>query len=140
LSSTCATNQKPLFAQDASTFLRADRIRHLNQKFPRQNFASTGDWAAAVAEEIKSVLLPTTPGFAALDQDELDPFTDAFRTQIVQMQLFVTTIHMREFLDDDLEQCSRLDARIARLTKELVEIQTMKQMLRRTSTNGRTDN
>jgi len=47
---------------------------------------------------------------------------------------------MREFLDDDLEQCSRLDTRIARLTKELVEIKTMKQMLRLTSTNGRTDN
>jgi hypothetical protein len=128
------------FAEDASKYLRADKIRYLNQKFPRQNFESTAEWTAAVAEEIKSVLLPATPGFAALDQDELDPFTDAFRTQIVQMQLFVTTIHMREFLDDDLEQCSRLDARIARLTKELVEIQTMKQMLRRTSTNGRTDN
>jgi hypothetical protein len=128
------------FAQHASTYLRADTIRHLNQKFPRQNFASTADWAAAVVEEIKSVLLPGTPGFAALDPDKLDPVTEAFRADTIKMHSFVTTIHMREFLDDDLEQCSRLDARIARLTKELVEIQTMKQMLRRTSTNGRTDN
>jgi hypothetical protein len=128
------------FAQHASTYLRADTIRHLNQKFPRQNFASTADWAAAVVEEIKSVLLPGTPGFAALDQERLHPAIEAFRVDFIKMQSFVTTIHMREFLDDDLEQCSRLDARIARLTKELVEIQTMKQMLRRTSTNGRTDN
>jgi len=46
---------------------------------------------------------------------------------------------MREFLDDDLEQQDRLDARIARLRKELVEIKTTKQMLRRTSNNDTTD-
>jgi hypothetical protein len=40
---------------------------------------------------------------------------------------------MREFLDDDFEQQERLDARIARLRKELIEIKTTKQMLRRTS-------
>ena len=124
------------FAEYASKYLRADKVRHLNQKFPRSNFESIEEWVVAVAEEIKSVLLPATPGFAALDQDELDPLTDALRTQIIQMQLFVTTIHVREFLEDDLEQCSRLDARIMRLTKELVEIKTMKQMLQRTSTNG----
>jgi len=57
----------------------------------------------------------------------------------MKMHSFVTTIHMREFLDDDLEQQERLDARIARLRKELVEIKTMKQMLRRTSKNETTD-
>jgi hypothetical protein len=129
-----------VFAEYASNYLRTDTIRYLQQKFPRQNFESTADWVAAVAEEIKSALLPGTPGFAALDLDRLDPFTDAFRSDIVKMHSFFTTIHMREFLDDDLDQCSRLDARIARLTKDLIEIKTMKQMLRRTSTNGRTDN
>jgi hypothetical protein len=128
------------FAEQATKYLRVDKIRYLNQKFPRPNFESTEDWAVAVAEEIKSVLLPATPGFAALDQDELDPATDALRTQIVQMQLFVTTIHMREFLEDDLEQCSRLDARIMRLTKELVEIKVMKDVLWRTSSNSKTIN
>jgi hypothetical protein len=39
---------------------------------------------------------------------------------------------MNEFLEHDLDQCARLDARIARLIKELIEIKTMKQMLRRT--------
>jgi hypothetical protein len=121
------------FAEHASTYLRADKIRHLNQKFPRQSFESTTDWAAAVVDEIKSGLQPGTPGFAALDQDRLDPATEAFRSEIMKMHSFVTTIHMREFLDDDLEQQERLDARIARLRKELVEIKTMKQMLRRTS-------
>ncbi len=104
---------------------------------PRENFESSADWAAAVAEEVKSVLLPAASGCAALELDRLDPATEALRTEIIKMELFVTTIHMREFLDDDLEQCSRLDARIARLTKDLVEIQATKQMLRRTPTNGK---
>ena len=41
-------------------------------------------------------------------------------------------IHMREFLDDDLDQQERLDARIARLIRELIEIKANKQALRRT--------
>jgi hypothetical protein len=59
--------------------------------------------------------------------------TEALRMETIKMQLFVTTIHMSEFLEHDLDQRSRLDARIARLIKELVEIKTMKQVLRRTS-------
>jgi hypothetical protein len=123
------------FAEHASTYLRADKIRHLNQKFPRQNFESAADWAEAVVDEIQSGSQAGTPGFAMLDRDRLDPTTEAFRSEIMKMHSFVTTIHMREFLDDDLEQQERLDARIARLRKELVEIKTTKQMLRRTSNN-----
>jgi hypothetical protein len=121
------------FAEYASKLLRADKIHYLNQKIPRQNFESIEEWAAAVAEEIKSVLLPATPGFAAHEPEEkLGPVTEALRIETIKMQLFVTTIHMSEFLEHDLDQCSRLDARIARLIKELVEIKTMKEVLRRT--------
>jgi hypothetical protein len=83
------------FKEYASKFLRADKIRHLNQKFPRQNFASVPEWTAAVVEEVKSVLLPASPGFARLDPDKLDPATDALRTEVIKMQSFVTTIHVR---------------------------------------------
>ncbi|MGA8693168.1 MAG: hypothetical protein WB689_04870 [Xanthobacteraceae bacterium] len=121
------------FAEYASKLLRADAIHYLNQKIPPQNFESIEEWAVAVAKEIKSVLLPATPGFATLEPDNLDPATEARRAAIIKMQLFITTIHMSEFLEHDLDQCSRLDARIARLIKELVEIKTMKQVLRRTS-------
>jgi hypothetical protein len=137
------------FTEYARNLLRADRIDYLNQKFPRQNFESIEEWAAAVAKEIQSVLLPATPGFAVLEPDELNPATDGprgeiiatsvHRREIIKMQSFLTTIHARNFLDDDLDQQERLDARIMRLTKELVEIKTMKEMLRRTSTNGTTD-
>jgi hypothetical protein len=116
-----------------ASYLRSDKVRHLNQNFPRQNFGSVEEWAVAVTEEIKSGLNPGTPGFAAIDPDRLDPATEALRSDIKKMHSFVTTIHMREFLDDDFEQQERLDARIARLRKELIEIKTTKQMLRRTS-------
>ena len=121
------------FTEYASKLLRADKIRHLDQKFPRENFESIEEWAVAVVKEVQSVLLPAAPGFAALDQDKLDPATEALRTEVIKMQSFVTTIHARNFLDDDLDQEERLDARIARLRRELVEIKTAKQVLRRTS-------
>ena len=63
----------------------------------------------------------------------LGPATEALRTEVIKMTSFVTTIHMGEFLEHDLALQERLDARIARLTRELVEIKTAKQVLRRTS-------
>jgi hypothetical protein len=126
------------FAEYASKLLRADKIRYLNHKFPRQNFESIADWAVAVAEEIKSVLLPATPGIVALDPDKLDPATEALRAGTILMQSFVTTIHARNFLDDDLDQQERLDARIARLIRELIEIKANKEVLRRTSIADKT--
>jgi hypothetical protein len=121
------------FAECARKYLRADKIDYLNKKFPRQNFESVEEWAVAIAEEIESALLPDTPGFAALDPARLDPATEGLRSEVIKMHSFVTTIHMREFLDDDLEQQERLDKRSARLLDELIEIKTRKQVLRRTS-------
>jgi hypothetical protein len=117
------------FEEYASQLLRADKIRYLNDKIPRHNFESIADWAVAVAEEIKSVLLPATPGFVALEPDKLDRAAE----EIIKMQSLVTTIHMGEFLEHDLDQEERLDARIARLIRELIEIKAKKQMLRQTS-------
>jgi hypothetical protein len=122
--------RSPYNAATASHALRADKIRHLSQKFPRENFQSIEEWSAAVVEEIKSGLHPGTPGFAILDRTRRDPATEAFRGEIIRMHSFVTTIHMREFLDDDFEQQERLDARFAKLRKELIEIKTTKPMLR----------
>jgi hypothetical protein len=73
-----------VFAEHASKYLRADKIGYLNQKFPRKNFESIKELALAVLEEIKSALLPSTPGFAALDPATLDPATEAFCTEIIK--------------------------------------------------------
>src|SRR6516165_2050575 len=101
------------FAEYASNLLRTDKIEYLGAKFPRENFESIEESAVAVVKEVQSVLLPATPGFARLDPDKLDPATEALRTEIIKMRSFVTTIHARNFLDDDLDQQERLDARIA---------------------------
>jgi hypothetical protein len=121
------------FTEYASSLLRAEKIDYLNQKFPRQNFESIEEWAVAVATEIQSVLLPVTPGFAPLEPDSLNPATDPRRIA----QLFLTTIHARNFLDDDLDQQERLDARIKKLIWELVELKSAKQALRRISSDDK---
>jgi len=123
------------FTEYASSLLRADKIDHLNQKFPRQNFESIEEWAVAVAKDIRSVLLPVTPGFAPLEPDSLDPAAGTRRIA----QSFLTTIHARNFLDDELEQQERLDARIAKLIRELIEIKANKQVLRRTAIDDKTN-
>jgi len=119
-------------SKHARRLLRADKILYLNEKIPRQNFESIAEWAVAVAEEIESVLLPP------LEPERLDPATEALRTATVRMQSFLTTIHVRNFLDDDLDQQERLDARIARLTRELIVIKAAKQELQRTLISDKT--
>jgi len=73
----------------------------------------------------------------ALDPDSLDPATDARRSEAIKMRLFVTTIHARNFLDDDLDQQERLDARIKKLIWELVELKSAKQALRRIASDDK---
>ena len=46
------------FEQHARTYLRADTIKYLEEKFPRSNYPSTSDWTEAVTKEIFSVLIP----------------------------------------------------------------------------------
>jgi hypothetical protein len=121
------TEPETAFDKHARYVLRADKIRYLKQKFPRQNYNSTPDWSRAVIEEIKSVLLPNMPRFGSVELEEM------LRTEIDETWAAISTFHVREFHDHNLNLLERLDARIARLTKELIEMKAVKQMLRRTS-------
>ena len=42
------------FEKHASSYLRADKINHLEQKFPRSNYISTEEWAEAIITEIRT--------------------------------------------------------------------------------------
>ena len=130
-------NQKLLSQNTRATYLRADKIRYLNQKFRGRILSPTQTGPQLLLKKSNHVYCQATPGFAALDPDRLDPATESFRTEIIKMHSFITTIHMREFLDDDLEQQERLDTRIARLREELIEIKARKQVLRQTSKNDK---
>lgn len=128
------------FEKSAHEFLRADKVNHLKQKFSRSNYQSTSEWAKAVIKEVQSFLPPPTPNFDRLGLSiEMRDCVEVMREAQDDSQLFVSAIHGGEFLEHDLNLRDRLDAKIARLTKELIEIKAMKQMLRRTSTNDTTD-
>jgi hypothetical protein len=120
------------FEKQASSYLRADKINYLKQKYPRPNYKSTEEWAEAIITEIRTELLPALgPRFEP--GEKLDDSSEAFRKAALEMQLFLCIIHAREFLDDELNVLERLDGRIVRAVKHLVQTKAMKQMLRQTS-------
>jgi hypothetical protein len=117
-----------------STCLRADKVNYLNQKFPRSNYKSTSEWAEAVKDEIQTVLLPAAAPslYGPEPAKEPDDLTAGFRHIIRDFQLVTSIIHANQFLEYDLDLQERLDARIARLVKHLVQTKVMKQMLHQT--------
>ena len=132
---SCHMRSEPemAFAKHAGSYLRADKINHLKQKFPRSSYKSTEEWSEAVITEIRTELMPAAFGPRLEPGEKLDDYSEAFRQAAVEMQLFLHVIHAREFLDDELDVRERLDARIARAVKHLVQTKAMKQMLGQTS-------
>jgi hypothetical protein len=127
-------NPEAAFEKRAEDCLGTDEVNYLKQKFPRSNYQSTLEWAEAVIEELQSFLPPPAPNFDTLGLGkEMVVWLEAVRDAMDDSQLFISAIHASEFLEHDLNQRERLDARIARLIKELIQIKAMKQMLRETS-------
>lgn len=121
------------FEKHARSCLRADKINQFKQKFPRSNYTSTEEWAEAVITEIRTELVPAALGPRLKPGEKLDDYSEAFRKAAVEMQLFLCIIHAREFLNDELNVLERLDGRIVRAVKHLVQTKAMKQLLRQTS-------
>jgi hypothetical protein len=121
------------FASYASQYLRRDKIEHLKEKSPRSNYPSTAEWAEAVITEITTELLPAIVSLKPEPGEEIDALSELACKVPVEMRLTLSFIHSREFFADELDQHERLDARIARLVKDLMQMKTMKQMLRQTS-------
>jgi hypothetical protein len=121
------------FEKHAGSCLRSDKINHLKQKFPRSNYISTEEWAEAIITEIETELVPTALNPRLKPGEKLDDYSEAFRQATVEMQIFLCVIHAREFLDDELNVLERLEGRIARAMKHLVQTKAMKHLLRETS-------
>jgi hypothetical protein len=121
------------FANYASRHLRRDKIEHLKEKFPRSNYPSTAQWADAVITEITTELVPAIISRKLEPGEEIDALSDLARQVGLDMRLTLSYAHSREFFEHELDQLERLDARISRLAKDLVQIKAMKQMLRQTS-------
>jgi hypothetical protein len=122
------------FDKLASSHLRPDKIKYLSQKFPRANYQSTSEWSIAIAEEIETALLPDTPSLKPPEpREKVGYLTEGMRRMTSEGKLFISIIHASDFFEHDLNLREHLDARIARLVKELIQIKAMKQMLHQTS-------
>jgi hypothetical protein len=86
--------------------------------------------AKAVLTEIRTVLLPAIIGLDPQPGEQIDEASDSARRVAIEMRLTLSIIQTREFFEHELDQLERLDARIIRLVKNLVQIKAMKQMLR----------
>jgi hypothetical protein len=119
------------FEEHARKYLRADKIDYLKQKFPRLNYQSTPEWAQAVTYEL------ITPGSQSPEPEEFDvdfkkavrDFKEAAREWKAEQQVAWSITHSRELLEYEFKETERLDARIARQIKFLVELKTMQKML-----------
>lgn len=117
------------FEKEACRFLRADTINYLTQKFPRSKYKSASEWGEAVATEIWTVLLPGTGFWASKPQDEMEA---AVRADAISMRETASVSASSELFEQELALHERLDAKIARKIKFLIETKAMKQMLRQT--------
>jgi hypothetical protein len=121
------------FANYASRYLRRDKIEHLQEKFPRSNYPSTEEWTEAVLTDIRTELVPAIISLKLEPGEEIDALSDLARKVALDMQLTLSYACSKEFFEHELDQLERLDARISRLVKDLIQMKAMKQMLRQTS-------
>ena len=117
------------FERYANTFLTADNVSYLKQKFPRANYESTSEWAEAVRAEIQSLL----PGPSAPRSRQLDALAEIVSKMTTGWQVANIQDHAKEYFEDELNLRERLDAMIARQVKHLMQLKAGKQMLRQTS-------
>lgn len=107
------------FEEYAHDFLRPDKIKYLNKKFPRPNFSSTPEWAQALINEIRTVLVPASKAE--------DPQVEIYS----ELHLSAATVS-GDLFKQELALDERLDAMIDRAVKRLIQTKAMKQMLRQT--------
>ncbi len=108
------------FEEYARCCLRSERIKFLNDKFPRANYKSVAEWAAAITDEIYSVLVPQLRS----GNREIDQIPELMRSAV---SMWGDEFRYELTLDE------RLDALIDRAIKRLIQIKTMKQILDQTS-------
>src|SRR5262249_9630525 len=96
------------FEKEASRFLRAEIINYLTKKFPRSHYKSTSEWVEAVANEIKTVLLPRD--YVSKPEDEVEA---GFCGQANRMRRTALLCASSKLFEQELALYERLDAKIA---------------------------
>jgi hypothetical protein len=106
--------------------LRADKACHLEEKFRRDNFSSTSEWAQAVIDEINTVLIP------ARSLEKLGPEVDVQTIEAQAAFMQAAASFRGDLFEKELALVERLEATIDRLIKRLIQIKASKQMLTQT--------
>jgi hypothetical protein len=121
------------FEQQASSCLRTDRIKYLEQKCPRSNYQSTSEWVDAVIREIISASVPAELKFDAPELgDRADELREASRQWETEQKVAGCTSYASEILEYDFKETERLEARIAKQTRYCAELKAMEEMRSRT--------
>jgi hypothetical protein len=95
------------FQKYVDRYLQRERIEFFEQKFPRSKFKSTWEWAAAVLEEIKSLVKP-------------HPILGSEVDQIVRLHHSAANFSF-DLFKQELVLDERLDAMIDRAVKRLIQ-------------------
>src|SRR5579862_4949413 len=115
------------FSETRPAVLRAEKAYCLEQKFPRENYTTTSEWAQAVIDEINTVLIP------ARSLEKLGPEVDVptIKAQAAFMQSAASL--WGDLLEKEVALIERQEAIIDRLTKRLIQVKAAKQMLAQTA-------
>lgn len=111
------TEPETCFEKHAKTYLRADKIKYLKEKFPRLNYQSTSDWTEAVEKEIFSVLIPDLSGFDPPEPGkEVEEMMEALRQWKDDRQVADTVLQASELLEYEVKETGRLNVMIHKQT------------------------
>jgi len=121
------------FEKYAKKYLRPDKIKYLEEKFPRSNYQSTSEWAEAVIKEVLSVSLPSPPAAKDSELTQMDKtVNEAARELKTDQQVKGSIVYSRELLEYEDKETERLEKRIAQQTRYCAELKAMEEMRSRT--------
>jgi hypothetical protein len=111
------TEPETCFKQYAKTCLRRDKIKYLEERFPRSNYQSTSDWIEAVSKEIFSVLIPKISKFDPPEPGQQGPETiEALRQWKDDCLVASTITEAGGLFEYDHKETVRLNAMIIKQT------------------------
>jgi hypothetical protein len=119
----------------ASKYLRADKIDHLKQKFPRSNYQSTSEWAEAVTNEILLLSYPAIdPGkdLEAPPGMDKDVVREAAREWKTEQKVAGCMLYASEILEYDFKETERVEARTARQIRHCAELKALEELRSKT--------
>src|SRR5262249_39576707 len=126
------------FEKHAKKYLRPDKIKYLQEKFPRSSYQSTSEWAEAVIKEVLSTSLPSPRAVEDPELTKMDKIVnEAAREWKTDQQIKGSVVYARALLEYEDKETERLEKRIAQQTRYCAELKAMEEIRSRTQRNFR---